>query len=387
MTYRDDREALHARTSALEAELADAQRELELLRARDELAGEEAERLRSLVDRLSRGRRPFASSTAPGQRPWWVWAYVSALVLGMGSFVAFAGSTRHASIVPLPVPLTPRTCPHPPLFDLGVLPRSNAEPVELQLPARLVEGSGAGLRPGTSCTVHARITPGTSGLEAAVDVICPRDRSVYAWADEVRGGISMRECRAWEYDDEDGGFRYELDCRDEGARTGGRPELRLDTAGARLDVWREDGADPFRLSFEVAGPATSWRGRPLLTAGARAAQAFIPVDRAGVVERVTGAGAPVAVGESCSLRVVEPPDSRFNCRVFLRCGGELLYGGGSTGYTTCTTNERRPTAGHDGASSADDGDAMLDLDLDAARVVVGDRAEDGAWSAIVQLDR
>ncbi|MCC7537073.1 MAG: hypothetical protein IT379_12705 [Deltaproteobacteria bacterium] len=386
MTYRDDREALHARTASLEAELADAQRELSLLRARNALASEEAESLRGTIDRLSFERRAATPPPFVRPRPWWVWAYVSAVLLGMMSFVAFAGSTRRATMYPVGAYVPRPMHAMPPPVDLGVLARVPHEPARVELPAKVTDSTGRRLRPGTECTVRAEVGRAAGGLDAKIDVECPNDDVLYRWSDVLGGGVGLRECRAYERETADGEVRYAFDCRDEGARTSGRPQLRLETAGARLDVWMDEGAEPFRVSFEVPELSSAWNGRPLLGDELRRLQAFVPFDREGRVSRVTGRGAPAAMGDSCSVRVEAPIDSRFNCRAFVRCGGELLYGAGSTGYMVCSLDEERPVTGSDTGISDHDGDAMAELDLVAGRVVLGDRGPDGSWSLVVSLD-
>lgn len=394
MTYRDDREALHARTASLEAELADAHRELSWLRARNDLASEEADRLRDTIERLSLEQRALTPPPFVRPRPWWVWAYVAAVIFGMMSFVAFAGSARRVSMLPTGAYM-PRSMGSLPPIDLGMLGRGQVDPARVELGAKVIEAHGRELAAGTECTVRAEVGAALDGLIAKIDVDCPGAPGLYRWSDPVVGGVSVRECLAFERQTAEGAdgrcergigcdLRYAFDCRDEGARTAGRPQLRLETSGARLDVWQDEGASPFHVSFEVEALSSASSGAALLSADARARQAFVPFDREGHVESVTGRGAPAEVGDLCTVRVEAPADSGFNCRVFVRCAGELIYGAGSTGYMTCSLDdEGRPVSGSDESIGGQDGDATVSVDLAAGRLVLGDRSLDGPWSMVV----
>jgi hypothetical protein len=93
--------------------------------------------------------------------------------------------------------------------------------------------------------------------------------------------------------------------------------------------------------------------------------------------------APVAEGEPCDV-LVAPTRIDPACRVTVSCGGEVVFGGEALGYLDCTIVDGTPTFGADVVGLADEGDAMLDMDLETGRFVVSnDRPE--TWSFTLRV--
>jgi hypothetical protein len=94
------------------------------------------------------------------------------------------------------------------------------------------------------------------------------------------------------------------------------------------------------------------------------------------------AGAPVDVGDACTLELT--PDFRqgVNCHVSLVCGETSLFGGQRVGgYSVCTTADRRFLTATDGETSAGDGDPSLIVDIEAGTL----RWRDGNPEQTVEL--
>jgi len=95
------------------------------------------------------------------------------------------------------------------------------------------------------------------------------------------------------------------------------------------------------------------------------------------VTEVTGLST-VQVGTTCSFPVsrVTRPDGTFWCNAQIRCGAELLYGGGQAGYFDCTLYEQpqRHVFGEDRNTTRSDRDAAMRLDTLREELEVRDDA-------------
>ena len=96
-----------------------------------------------------------------------------------------------------------------------------------------------------------------------------------------------------------------------------------------------------------------------------------------VVVRITESNVSgVAVGSTCSFPVTrhDRPDGTFWCRAEVRCGGQLLYGGGTAGYFDCTLYEQpqRHVVGQDFGTSGSDTDAAFRIDTLRAEMEIRD---------------
>lgn len=94
--------------------------------------------------------------------------------------------------------------------------------------------------------------------------------------------------------------------------------------------------------------------------------------RAELTVEEAGAGSPVPVGTTCSLRMQPAWRSGVNCQVILRCtrGGEDvdLFGGRRIGgYAVCETRDHTFTTALD-EEPMRDGDPAVSVDLDAGTI-------------------
>lgn len=101
----------------------------------------------------------------------------------------------------------------------------------------------------------------------------------------------------------------------------------------------------------------------------------------GVVTEAYGP-APAYVGTPCTV-TTEPSSGTYNCRIRVTCGGQMLYGSGSSGYNQCqirATIGSMPTMEiHDRGPSYSDGDPLLDAYLPAGPVSISDRMGPVTW--------
>lgn len=82
----------------------------------------------------------------------------------------------------------------------------------------------------------------------------------------------------------------------------------------------------------------------------------------------------IRAGERCMMRVQRTDHDWYNCRVRVRCGGELVYGFADSGYMRCTRGTRDAfVAGQDDRDTRSDGDPQVTFDLRERELHVADR--------------
>lgn len=97
-----------------------------------------------------------------------------------------------------------------------------------------------------------------------------------------------------------------------------------------------------------------------------------PVSRAGVVSSVLGR-ARVTTGETCSVDVARESRASMNCRVTVRCGERVLFGGPMLGgYAECGVRGDRYSSASDPRPTARDGDPIVEVDLERGFARVAD---------------
>lgn len=82
----------------------------------------------------------------------------------------------------------------------------------------------------------------------------------------------------------------------------------------------------------------------------------------------------LSAGEACTVRVAPVSMLEFNCHVDVVCGGRSVYGALPTGYAHCDVDGAQVTRAFDPDPTALDGDAAVNADLAAGRVLITDRA-------------
>jgi len=95
----------------------------------------------------------------------------------------------------------------------------------------------------------------------------------------------------------------------------------------------------------------------------------------GMVTSVEG-HASVSEGETCEVRVQPTDDERFNCRVEVRCGDEILYGFPGAGFNRCATEGDAFVAARDAYKTRADGDPAMGWDQRQHVAIVTDSEPD-----------
>ena len=77
-------------------------------------------------------------------------------------------------------------------------------------------------------------------------------------------------------------------------------------------------------------------------------------------------------GSTCSVEV-QPADGAFlNCRIRVRCDGDLVYGLSGAGFNNCRRDGDLFVFAHDHSGTRRDGDPRMFFDLMAGRVIISD---------------
>jgi hypothetical protein len=110
------------------------------------------------------------------------------------------------------------------------------------------------------------------------------------------------------------------------------------------------GCGPALQEVEEVGPPTLYDGRVVTSRGPTMARA----------------------GDECLVEVSRTDDSYLNCRIRIRCSGDLVYGLSGAGYNNCRQEGDRFVSADDHAGTRRDGDPRMFLDIEAGRVVIRD---------------
>jgi hypothetical protein len=106
----------------------------------------------------------------------------------------------------------------------------------------------------------------------------------------------------------------------------------------------------------------------------------------GTVDEVSGE-APSSLGEACKV-IVRPGGGvrKTNCRAVVRCGDETLYGRNGASYAYCEFEGGRLSRVTDMGTTSEDGDPMLELDVEKGRLEVSDEG-DSPYEVIVNVPK
>jgi hypothetical protein len=341
--YRDELEAMAARTEALQKELQDREREVEELRGK--VSPEE--RLDKLARDLAAAQAELASlrgPRSPTQRTalFAVALGSSLLFVGLG-LAAFLG-TRHSSSLTVPtapasrpVEVAPVEAPLPPPAPTA---RTRTPPPPPEDPPRTLDTTwkgrvrkarGSDMAIGAPCEVRATLSsrrrepdpfegrqPSGTRDVAKLVVLCGTVR-LYSTEDHFNGE-SMTSSSVYEQPARAGGFQRSLVYEDSGSRQG-RNDVSIDTNAGVARVW-SGGAKPIELELavdELDAPVPD-----ALLETSPAGEGCPSSRRAGSVTAAKGS-ASVKTGAQC-LVVERPRDGR--CQVNVACGGKVLYPNG-----------------------------------------------------------
>lgn len=88
---------------------------------------------------------------------------------------------------------------------------------------------------------------------------------------------------------------------------------------------------------------------------------------------VAARGPTMAVhGATCSVEVRRADGAFLNCRIRIRCNGDLVYGLSGAGFNNCRREGERFVFAHDHNGTRRDGDPRMFFDLLAGRIIISD---------------
>jgi hypothetical protein len=88
---------------------------------------------------------------------------------------------------------------------------------------------------------------------------------------------------------------------------------------------------------------------------------------------VTARGPTMArTGETCSVEVARANGGVLNCRIRIRCSGDLVYGLSGAGYNNCRQEGDELVFAHDSNGTRHDGDPRMFFDLESGRIIISD---------------
>ena len=229
--------------------------------------------------------------------------------------------------------------------------------------------SGGLFPPGTDCTIQGAFKSDTRrviGAELAIDcgataIYRGRSRDGLQCAVLEGPGIGFG---VWEYNvmchDAHGTSLDTSESRARVAAAGTRPAI-------DLAVVRDDGVQAAAPLYETSIGVFRWRGERRYRAQVVASK---------------GPDAP-RLGEACDVRLLPNSSDDVPCRVLIRCGQRVVYGGFGAGFTGCVLNANGPVLATDDQPTGTDGDPVLHLDAANLRASVRDEAP--AWSTEFDL--
>lgn len=243
---------------------------------------------------------------------------------------------------------------------------------------------GRGPPRGAACSLRAEVSRRGEQLAVnGVQLMCGV-KKLYDSSDELNGMSSLSyavtEAPALR---RPGALRYALRYLDQGARTGERAQIALDTRAHEATVVNE--APPAsRILVRLEEFSVPREGARLAPPHGNPFEGTI--DRNSVVTAVRGA-APVKPGDTCVLHIEPDALGPHNCRSRITCNGAVIYGDGEGGYNDCVLRGGKPVGFLDKDLSNVDGDARADVDLVSGRASVSDRKPEGRYRVELSLPR
>lgn len=242
--------------------------------------------------------------------------------------------------------------------------------------ARVRRAEGIALTPESTCTVSAAVlTDSVDVVDVELRVVCG-DVEVHHGRTHDGMRCQVDEGPGWGF----GLWEYDVSCRR--AAGGGAPGIVLDTRTGLLVV--QGPARSFRVEAAVRREDGARPGLPIY---AESLGRFYFLGerrfRATVAER-KGA-APIAANALCHIRLAPMPEEIRPCRALVHCDDELVFGGYGIGFTQCVLNRAEPTLALNDATSDEDGDPGLRLELDNRRATLWD--DDPDWTIVLTLEK
>ena len=394
--YRDEDEALHQRMQNLEDDLRVAKEEL-AGKADDE---ERAKKIAAMEKQMADARRQLDLLGAElgqmrGKPPPRKLARnvaiggVAAAALVGGLVVATRSGPAHVPaplspathpVAPAPTPsavvVTPPIVPHPhPTAGESSAPdEKRVKTVQWQ--GKVTRVTSSTIAVGAPCTLQGQVTTNGTYVDLEhVEVTCG-GHALYR-SDDSFNGTSENESHVVELPQPAGGQSYAVALHDQGSRSG-RSQISLDSTKSAGAVW-VDGMPAWRVEFSLPTTSQPDSEPALFDASRRAIRSVLTVDK------IDGTGAPVRAHDRCSMVTWVIPGPGGQCEVHVLCGAKVLYGGPGLGVTSCTQSEGVVTTARDDKPSSQGPDPAIAVDIGAGTVDVTDDPHDKPWTVHLRV--
>lgn len=391
MRYRDERDALRDRVGNLEADLADARKEIaehcdDNRQARVAELESKVAQLRGMLSEVERELVEVRGAKAPPRSrraPIVAAASVGVLVIGGGALLLAGSSAAPPPPMPPPTPTPfeevqvapPPEAPAPaPAPEPPAVPKPAPRSVVATWTARVLTATGTPpVKRGAACTIEAKLSEDGVRIDVGGVVTKCGDTLVFDSAVKLEG-MSSTVRGADEQIASTGAHQYKLRFDDIGPRTG-KPEVSFNSETRSASIWSETEPS-YRIKLEVETWSEPVAGDPMLV---RTKESLLLTP---VVTKVTGP-APARKGDSCILR--STPLASRDCVSVLECNGRAVYGGPGLGVSSCVVSDGRVSIVEDNTTTAEDhGDPIFDLDIVHGMGVVRDARNGNPWT--IELD-
>jgi hypothetical protein len=174
-------------------------------------------------------------------------------------------------------------------------------------------------------------------------------------------------------------FEYVIEAQDVGTRSGPKAQLSANSRAGVVEVFR-DTAPSFRVQAVIERRSPVREGRPLFSATVPPFTQIV-TRQANIVSK---SGRPPFGGSRCTLLISPAYAQGHTCRVSLRCGNKVVYGGAQDGYNQCLLEGGEPVSFVDPNPTPASGDPQLQADLKTNTATLGDAQPNGS-SYLVQF--
>jgi len=358
MGFRDDNEALRARTKAAErraqrAETEHERMERELAEAKANDASD-AKRIARLEKELAKLKPKPTSRPGDGMRRMLV-GVVAAIVIGVAALVYLLAATGKQGERAVPVasqaalPATPE--------PVAQEPASPLERIRLGGVVRSADGV-EGLEAGDGCVADLGLDRDFGGFQVrcgAGDTV----RTVFDGATPTGAGMTSVSDQVFEATTVPGMVTRSMSYTLTGQWSGPQAQIQLDPDQHALRVWRQ-GLEARDVLVHIEYAAGT-RGSKVLTSAGTGTIARGTIAKLAVAGEVPSALGDLDSGD-CVLRTEPVPRSgagALTARIVARCGERILYGTGRSGWIPAPANGDIIGPAEDTEMSASDTDPMM----------------------------
>lgn len=387
MSYRDEREALKQRVDELEHELESTQKRAEQAESAQAKADRLALELAGAQRKLERIQAELSKLQGPEKKPNTGAFLIVAVAFGivmLATLAVFVLTVRGAPPSPkIALTMTPidppAVAPIPPVPEIE--PPVQPMPVRektVRWTGKVRSSSGFSLPAGTPCFAEAALKSGPNTSIAMNELLVQcGDKKLYRLTDPLEG-MSFSSAKIFEEPGaEVGSYAYSIIYQDQGQRSGKRSQISIDSTWGTAEVWK-DSDTVFRVAIQLDSLSQLDKEAPLVFGRENAEIDFRQrLEWKASVTAVSGQST-VQKGQGCAIKILPMwGDRGHNCRVSLRCGEQVLYGRGDSGYNACEFKDGTFARVRDEGATAADGDPMFSLDAVESVATVRETGEDG----------